>query len=146
MSSKKEFLETDIISRGDLEEELNKFYSFAFKKSMIELAVAVILGGAFNKVVTAVSNNILMPIINAVLATTGTKWRETIWTPLENVNIEIGKFLGSTVDFVLTALVLYIIYIKIIKNVWRVATTATQKEKTEKEHLLKPVPIKPPYS
>ena len=59
--------------RGKLENEIenligkkeyNEFKKFAFKKNMVELAIAFMLGGAFQQVVSAISKNLVMPIIN----------------------------------------------------------------------------------
>ena len=130
--TKREFVhKADLIDKEDLKEELQEFRKFALKKNMLELAVAFILGGAFQKLVTGISEGFFMPIINSVLSHTGTAWRETTWE-LGNVSIETGKLGGLAVDFFITALVLYILFVKILKPMW---AQEAPKEKS------KPIPI-----
>jgi large conductance mechanosensitive channel len=109
-------------------EEYREFKKFAFKKNMIELAIAFMLGGAFQQVVTAISKNLVMPAINYLISHTENDWREYIYSPIEGLTFEVGKFLGSLVDFLLIAIVLYILYRKIIYPVLQ-----NEKEGEEKE-------------
>ena len=103
----------DIIDEEELRQEIEEYRKFAIKKSIVELDVGVILATAFTKVVNAVSECLLMPIVNAVLGYAGGSWRE--WT-IEwfSMKLELGKLLGVSLDFLITAIVLYIIYKKII--------------------------------
>ncbi len=100
------------------EKEIKNFKAFAFKGHMIELAVAFMVGAAFQKAVESLSSNLLMPFINFFIAKTGTDWRNLTWTPIEGMTIAVGKCMGSLLDFFLIAVILYILYVKIIKNVF----------------------------
>ena len=102
------------LTGDDVKQEFKQFEKFAFKQRMIELAVAFILGSAFQNAVTAISNYLIMPLIKFVLNKTGENWRCFTYTPLEGMTFEVGKFLGAFIDFLLIAIVLYIIYQKII--------------------------------
>ena len=79
---------------------LKEFKEFAFKGNVLELAVAVVLGGAFNKVVTAVVDIFLTPILEAL-------------PKLENGGTgfvgSLISFLAVVVEFLLTALILFAI-------------------------------------
>ena len=79
---------------------LDEFKAFAFKGNVLDLAVAVILGGAFGKVVTAVIEIFLNPILESLpkLETGGTGFAGSVLS-----------FLAVVVEFVLTALVLFLI-------------------------------------
>ena len=79
---------------------LNEFKAFAMKGNVLELAVAVILGGAFNKVVTAVVEIFLNPIIESLpkLENGGTGFVGSLIT-----------FAAVVVEFILTALILFLI-------------------------------------
>lgn len=82
------------------------FREFALKGNVIDLAVAVIIGTAFGAVISALVEDILMPaIINPLLSEAGTDWREAVVGP----GIRLGSFLGSVIDFLIIALVLYFI-------------------------------------
>jgi large conductance mechanosensitive channel len=86
---------------------MQEFRAFALKGNMIDLAVAVVIGGAFGKVITALVEDVVMPIVSTVLP--GGDWREFTATPL---NIKVGHLLGALVDFFLIALVLFIVVVK----------------------------------
>jgi large conductance mechanosensitive channel len=107
----------DMVTRNDLEIELNKFKQFAFAQNMVQVSVGMVLAGAFGKVVSAISNNLIMPLVQYVLSTTGEGWRAAVWKPIPSLTFEIGAFVGSFVDFLLTALVLYVLYVKIAKPI-----------------------------
>ena len=90
---------------------LKEFRDFAIKGNALQLAVAVVIGTAFTKIVTAVVDDLLMPLMNAVLP--GGAWREYTVTPLE---FRVGHLLGAVVDFLLVALVLFLIVVKLMER------------------------------
>ena len=79
---------------------LKEFKDFAMKGNVLDLAVAVVLGAAFNKVVTAVVEIFLNPIIDSLpkLEEGGSAW-----------TAPLISFAAVVVEFLLTALVLFII-------------------------------------
>ncbi len=97
--------------------EIHKFGKFAFKERLVDVAIAFIMGVAFQKTVTSLSNNLIMPFLNFFISKTGTNWRKIEWVPFEGMTLEIGQCLGTFLDFFLISLIIYIIYIKIIKQV-----------------------------
>ena len=95
------------------------FKKFAFKGNVVDLAVGVIIGAAFGKIVTAVVGDFIMPIV-ALLMPAG-EWRENGIvlrpgaTPKDAVIIKYGDFLGSVLDFFIVSFVLFMIVSKIVK-------------------------------
>ncbi|HLO85906.1 MAG TPA: large conductance mechanosensitive channel protein MscL [Nostocaceae cyanobacterium] len=83
---------------------IRNFREFALKGNVVELAIAVIIGGAFGRIVTSFVEDVIMPLINPVVVLTGKDWRTITIGP----GVAIGKFLGSVVDFLIIALVLFI--------------------------------------
>ncbi|PZO44022.1 MAG: large conductance mechanosensitive channel protein MscL [Shackletoniella antarctica] len=82
------------------------FKAFALKGSVVDLAVAVIIGTAFGAIISSLVEDILMPaIINPLLSQAGTDWREAVVGP----GIRLGSFFGTIIDFLIIALVLYVI-------------------------------------
>lgn len=82
------------------------FRAFALKGNVVDLAVAVIIGGAFGAVISSLVEDILMPaIINPLLSGAGTDWREAVVGP----GIRLGSFMGTIIDFLIIVLVLFII-------------------------------------
>ncbi len=83
---------------------LRAFQEFALKGNVVELAIAVIIGTAFGKIVSSLVADVIMPFINPLAALAGKNWRTIEIGP----GIKIGSFLGSVVDFVIVAFVLFV--------------------------------------
>jgi len=83
---------------------IRDFQEFALKGNVIDLAIAVVIGAAFGKIVTAFTEDIIMPLLNPLLAVTGKEWREWTIPP----GVRIGDFLGTVLDFLIVALALYL--------------------------------------
>jgi large conductance mechanosensitive channel len=84
-----------------------EFREFIAKGNVIDLAAAVIIGAAFTSVVTALNKGILMPIVGKLLP--GGDWRTATVTSL---NLEVGQVLAATIDFLITALIVFLIVVK----------------------------------
>jgi large conductance mechanosensitive channel len=110
------------------EKEINKYKEFAFKEDMLKMSIAFILGASFNKVVTGISDLIIMPIINFVIIQTGDTWRRWSVEPIHGLKLEIGQFLGVLIDFILISMILYIIYMKIISRITSNRSVAQNKK------------------
>ena len=83
---------------------VKEFKEFAMKGSIVDLAVAVIIGGAFGKIVTALTDSIIMPIIAMVLGKGG---MSEVSFVVGKTAFPIGIFLQAVIDFMLIALVLF---------------------------------------
>lgn len=81
---------------------ISEFKEFINKGNVVDLAVAVILGGAFGKIVTSLVDDVIMPII--ALAGSAETIEEFKLGPLL-----IGKFLAASINFLIIAFVLFII-------------------------------------
>lgn len=136
---------------------IKEFREFAMKGNMIDLAVGVVIGGAFGKIVTSLVSNIIMPPLNLLTAKYGVNFSDlalevNTLSPklkpdgsviMENgapVMVEqpypilnYGPFLQSMVDFLLIAMAIFIV-VKMINNAKRrfetekVAAPATPAE------------------
>jgi large conductance mechanosensitive channel len=87
---------------------VQEFKAFALKGNVVDLAVAVVVGGAFGKIVTALVGDIIMPVVGAILPGSG-EWRALTATPL---HLRVGDFLGAVVDFFIIAATLFLIVVK----------------------------------
>jgi len=98
---------------------IDDFKKFAFKGNVVDLAVGVVIGGAFGKIVSALVADLVMPIVS--LALPGGDWRmsgfvlKTAADPKDNVVLKYGDFLGAVLDFFVVALALFIIVSRLIK-------------------------------
>lgn len=90
---------------------LKEFQDFALKGNVVDLAVGVIVGAAFGKIVSALVDNVLMPPIGYLLG--GADFKSyAVQLPVpkgEPVLVKYGLFLQSVVDFVIVALVLFMV-------------------------------------
>jgi large conductance mechanosensitive channel len=89
----------------------DEFKAFAFKGNMIDLAIAVVVGTAFGKVIDSLVKNVLMPTISYLVPNEGgyTKWHLD--------RIEIGAFLGELVNFLIIALAVFLVLVKVIGSI-----------------------------
>jgi large conductance mechanosensitive channel len=81
---------------------LKEFKEFAVKGNVIDLAVGVIIGGAFGKIVGSFVNDVVMPLINPLIP--GGDWKAMEVGP----GVKIGAFLGNILDFVIIAFVIFL--------------------------------------
>lgn len=109
---------------------LDEFKAFAIKGNAIDMAVGVIVGGAFGKIVTSIVNDVIMPPIGLLVG--GVDFKDLKWvissTTLEDgsvqeVAVTYGNFLQTTVDFLIIAFCVFLM----VKGI----TTLTQKKKKE---------------
>src|SRR5580698_568924 len=95
------------------------FKSFAFKGNVVDLAVGVVIGGAFGKIVSALVADLIMPVVALVMPSgdwraSGLLLREAA-NPKDNVVLRWGDFMGAVLDFFIVALVLFLIIAKVVK-------------------------------
>ena len=85
---------------------IKEFKEFISKGNVMDMAVGIIIGGAFTKIVTALVEAILMPVIGIIC---GGKSVEDMSVMVGNASIGYGAFLQAIIDFLLVALVLFLI-------------------------------------
>ena len=104
---------------------LKEFKEFISKGNVMDMAVGIIIGGAFTAIVTALVESILMPIIGAI---SGGKSVADMSIMVGNAAIGYGAFLQAIIDFLLIAWVLFMI-IKVLNK----AKAAVVKEEEAEE-------------
>jgi large conductance mechanosensitive channel len=101
-----------------------EFKEFAVKGNVMDLAVGVIIGAAFGKIISSLVDNILMPIIGILLQ--GVNF-QTLSVKVGAAEVKYGMFIGAVIDFIIIAIVLFMI-IKAMNNMKKkeaVAPTVT---------------------
>ena len=83
---------------------LRDFRNFLLKENFIALALAVVLGGAVGKVVTAIVDDFIMPIVGAV--TPRGEWQKATWD-VGAVKFGIGDFVSVLLNFIIIAFVIW---------------------------------------
>ena len=110
----------------------NEFKEFIARGNVMDMAVGVIMGAAFGKIVTSLVDNILMPVIGMILGNidfTTLNIKVTIWE--RTTFIKYGIFLQNVVDFLIVALCIFLMIKAINKLAKKVKKT--EEEKTEEE-------------
>ncbi|HMF36644.1 MAG TPA: large conductance mechanosensitive channel protein MscL, partial [Isosphaeraceae bacterium] len=90
----------------------DEFREFAFKGNVIDLAVGVIIGGAFGNIVKSLVDHIIMPIIGVILP--GDKGYEHWVFRINGKDIPYGLFLGDIVNFLIVAAALFFFIVKFL--------------------------------
>jgi large conductance mechanosensitive channel len=97
---------------------ITEFKEFASRGNMVDLAVGVVIGGAFGKIVTSLVNDVIMPPIG--LITGGMDFKDMIITlkpavmkgsteMIPAVAVKVGLFLNALVDFVIVAFAIFMV-------------------------------------
>lgn len=92
---------------------MGEFKSFLMKHGVVGLAVAVVIGGAVGKLVTALVADLVMPIVGAL--TPSGDWRQATLT-VGNIKFGVGDFAGAFIDFVIISFVIFMIVKNFIKE------------------------------
>lgn len=104
---------------------LNEFKKFAMRGNVIDLAVGVIIGGAFNKIVSSLVKDIISPILGLVIG--GIKL-ENVTLPIGNIiSLNVGLFLQAVIDFLIISFSIFII----IKGINSLKRKQDKEEKAE---------------
>ena len=85
---------------------LDEFKAFALKGNVIDMAVGVIVGGAFSAIVTALVNNIMMPVFSYLTA--GLKVEDLAYTlPGSDSAIQYGLFIQAIINFLIISICIF---------------------------------------
>ncbi len=91
---------------------LSEFKKFALRGNVVDMAIGIIIGGAFGKIVTSLVGDIMMPILNPLIPSGD-------WKSIEvGPGIKLGSFIGTVVDFIIVAFVIFI-FIKAMNRLSR---------------------------
>jgi large conductance mechanosensitive channel len=91
---------------------LKEFKAFIMRGNVMDLAVGVIIGGAFGKIVSSLVNDLLMPLIGLILG--GVDFSGLAFT-IGSAKVTYGNFINNVIDFIIIALVIFLM-IKGIDN------------------------------
>ncbi len=85
---------------------IDEFKAFAMKGNVVDLAIAVVIGAAFGKIVSSLVTNIITPVIGLIMG--GIDLSGLAYT-LGNAEVTYGVFLQSVIDFVIVALIIFLV-------------------------------------
>lgn len=106
----------------DVKKGFNEFKSFISRGNVVDMAVGVIIGGAFGKIVTSLVNDILMPLIGVIVG--GVDF-SNLSIKVGDATIAYGKFIQTIFDFLIVAFCIFLM-VKLFERF-------RKKEKKEEE-------------
>jgi len=96
---------------GKVKAFFNEFKTFAVKGNMLDMAVGMIVGGAFTALVTSIVSHIATPLIGILIGVDFSEWNITLPHLYGNAEpgiLAIGKFLNSIISFIIIAFVVFL--------------------------------------
>jgi large conductance mechanosensitive channel len=96
---------------------ISEFKEFAMKGSVVDLAVGVVIGGAFGKIVTSLVNDIIMPPIGVLMGGVDfssikiiiKRANDAVTPKIPAVTINIGTFINNIIDFLIVAASIFVV-------------------------------------
>lgn len=117
-----------------LKKFLNEFKEFIMRGNVLDLAVAVLVGAAFQSIVTSLTDNIISPVIG--LFTRMNFDQLSVQIPYTDVIIKYGAFITSVINFLIMALIIFLI----VKVINKIMTFGRKKEEQTQEETTKVCP------
>ena len=127
MSNKKVIKDIDAVKSI-----LNEFKSFIARGNVVDLAVGVVIGGAFGKIVTSLVNDIIMPLIGVLLG--GLNF-SALSIKVGSASVTYGNFIQNIIDFLIIAASIFL-FVKLINKISRRQDSDTKDTKKENEQLV----------
>jgi len=98
---------------------LQEFKKFAMKGNVVDLAIGVIIGGAFGKIVTSLVNDIIMPVLGIIVGRIDLTSLKLVIRPasgdIAELSIMYGQFMQTAVDFLIIAFSLFFVMKAIVR-------------------------------
>lgn len=118
-----------------LKEEASEFKKFISRGNVVDMAVGVIIGGAFGNIVTSLVQDMLMPLIGVVLG--GLNF-ESLSIQVGSANIAYGSFIQTIVDFLIISFSIFVM-IKVIEKLKRKQEAKEEGQKSDEVLLLEEI-------
>lgn len=113
------------INMDEVKYMIQEFKQFISKGNVVDLAVGVIIGGAFGKIVTSLVNDIMMPLIGVLIG--GIHFSGLSFKVGDSV-ILYGSFIQNVIDFLIIAICIFV-FVKFVNRVMKQKKEDTKKEK-----------------
>jgi large conductance mechanosensitive channel len=118
---------------------LKEFKAFIMRGNVMDLAVAVIIGGAFGKIVSSLVSDMIMPLIGLIIG--GIDFSGLAFT-VGSAKVTYGNFINNVIDFVIIALVIFLL-IKGLDSLKKKPAPVVEEPVTKEcPHCFTTIPIK----
>ena len=122
-----------ILKKGN--KTIKEFKQFISRGNVMDLAIGVIIGSAFGKIVTSVVNDILMPLIGIII---GGLDFTNLSIKIKDATINYGMFIQNVIDFLIVAICIFI-FIKIVSKFTKKSEEKEEVKKDEQIILLEEI-------
>ena len=113
---------------------IKEFKEFISRGNVVDMAVGVIMGSAFGKIVTSLVNDIIMPLVGVLIG--GIDFTSLSFK-IQNAEVKYGSFIQNIVDFLIVAICIFI-FVKIINKLNTIDVLhKKKKEEAKKEEVKK---------
>lgn len=112
---------------------IKEFKEFISRGNVMDMAVGVIMGNAFGKIVTSVVNDIIMPLIGVLIG--GINFTN-LSIEIGNSKIMYGNFIQNVIDFLIIAVCIFI-FVKLINKLNNIHIKKKEEEKSKPEKVVK---------
>ena len=114
---------TEVVKRVEKIKLIDEFKTFISRGNVLDLAIGVIIGGAFQKLVTSLTDNIISPILGCFTEADFTDYVLRVG----NLELKYGAFLTDIINFIIMAFIVFLI----VKFMNRILMRKDKKEKKE---------------
>ncbi len=114
---------------------IKEFKKFISRGNVVDLAIGVVIGGAFSKIVSSLVDNIIMPIVGIIIG--GIDF-SNLTIKINDAKIEYGLFLQNIVDFLIVAFCIFIV-IKAFNKITHKKEENKVKEKSDEVKILEEI-------
>lgn len=131
--SKKKKIELEHLNAEELKDKgsktVSEFKAFIAKGNVIDLAVGVVMGNAFGKIISSIVNDIMMPAVGVLIG--GVDFTNLSFN-IKDAKIMYGNFIQNVIDFLIIAVCIFI-FVKLISGLTKKHEEAVVKEPPKKD-------------
>lgn len=117
---------------------LKEFKEFALKGNLLDMAVGIIIGGAFTALINSIVENLITPLIGVLIGVDFKAWEITLPVLYGNAEpgiLQIGQFLNNLISFLIVALTVFL-FVKALNKFRKKQEEPTAPEPAQQEILL----------
>ncbi|MGG3494253.1 large conductance mechanosensitive channel protein MscL [Peribacillus simplex] len=113
---------------------IKEFREFITKGSVLDLAIAVVMGAAFGKIVSSLVENIITPLVGILLGGVNVS---SLALPVNGVDVQYGAFVQAVIDFLIISFAIFMFM--------KIANSLIRKKQTDEEEVIVVVPATEQY-
>ncbi|MDF9762145.1 large conductance mechanosensitive channel [Peribacillus simplex] len=113
---------------------IKEFREFITKGNVLDLAIAVVMGAAFGKIVSSLVENIITPLVGILLGGVNVS---SLALPVNGVDVQYGAFVQAVIDFLIISFAIFMFM--------KIANSLIRKKQTDEEEVIVVVPATEQY-